>query len=66
MPLTKQQRLWKEYRAARAQYHLVTNYLSAGWANLTKPQRDLLIEFADLAKREADRAKITPSLRIVR
>ena len=64
--LTKQQHLLKEYRAAKAQYDLVTNYLTAAAATLTKPERDLLMEFADVAKREVDRVKTPPPLRIVR
>ena len=58
MSLTKQQRLWKEFLAANAQYELVTSYLTAAAATLTKPERDLLMEFADLAKRESDRLRI--------
>lgn len=58
MPLTKQQRLRKQYRAANSEYHRVTNYLNAAQAILTKPERDLLMAFADLAKRRTDRLRM--------
>jgi hypothetical protein len=46
--------LEKEYRAAIAEYDLLTSYLSAA-KGLTKPARELLREFADLAKRKSER-----------
>ena len=52
----KRQRLEKEYWAAIAEYDLLTSYLKAA-KGLTKPARELLREFADLAKRKSERLR---------
>jgi len=52
---TAKQCLQKEYRAAVAEYHRITNYLKAATGILSKPQRELLKEFAQLAKRKQER-----------
>ena len=52
---TAKQRLQQEYRAAVAEYHRITNYLKAATGILSKPERELLKEFAQLAKRKQER-----------
>jgi hypothetical protein len=60
--MTKE-RLQKEYRAAIAEYDFLTNYLNASNA-LTKPEREFLEEFVNLAKRKSDRLrKVVPPRR---
>lgn len=61
---TKKQRFWREYRAAVSEYHRLTNYLIAARRVLTGPERALLVEFADLAKRKSARLRRVVSLRI--
>jgi hypothetical protein len=39
-------------RAAVSEYHRLTNYLNAARGILTEPERKLLLDFADLAKRK--------------
>ena len=51
MPRMKKQRLQKEYRVAVTEYHRITAYLKAAQGILTRPERELLLEFADLANR---------------
>jgi hypothetical protein len=63
MPLTKQQLLRREYRAAIAEYHCVTNYLTTTRGIVSKPARELLKEFADLAKRKSERLRRMPAPR---
>jgi hypothetical protein len=61
MPPKKRQRLEKEYRAAIGEYDLLTSYLKAAnlkaAKGLTKPARELLTEFAALAKCKAERLR---------
>jgi hypothetical protein len=58
--MTKE-RLQKEYWAAIAEYDFLTNYLNASNA-LTKPEREFLEEFVNLAKRKSDRLrKVVPT-----
>lgn len=59
---TKKQRFWREYRAAVSEYHRLTNYLIAARRVLTGPERALLVEFADLAKRKSARLRRVVSL----
>ncbi|HTS48084.1 MAG TPA: hypothetical protein VMH05_09070 [Bryobacteraceae bacterium] len=54
---TKKQRLQKEYRAASAQYHRITRYLRVASDVLTKAERSLLLEFAEVAKRKYERLR---------
>ena len=46
----RKQRLEKEYWAAVAEYHRITKYLKATTGVLSKANRELLMEFAELAK----------------
>jgi hypothetical protein len=56
-PRTKKQRLQKEYRAASAEYHRITRYLNVATGVLTKGERSLLLEFAEIAKRKYERLR---------
>jgi hypothetical protein len=49
---TKNQRLQRQYRAAIAEYHRITRYLKSGVGILSQAERDLLSEYAELAKRK--------------
>jgi len=63
MPRTKKQRCWREYRAAVTEYHRLTNYLNATHSILTHPERRLLLDFVDDAKRESARLRRVLALR---
>jgi hypothetical protein len=52
---TGKQRLQKEYRAAVAEYHRITNCLKAATGILSYHERELLKEFLQLAKRKQER-----------
>jgi len=54
---TQKQRLQKEYRAASAEYHRITRYLKVATGILTKGERSLLSEFAEVAKRKYQRLR---------
>jgi hypothetical protein len=45
---TAKQRLQKEYRAAVAEYHRITNYLKAATGILSKHEREFLKEYSSL------------------
>jgi len=57
MAHTSTQHVLKEYRAAVSEYHRLTNYLNATHGILTRPERELLLAFADLAKRKSVRLR---------
>jgi hypothetical protein len=63
MPHTKKQHSQREYRAAVSEYHRLTNYLNAARCILTEPERKLLLDFADLAKRKSSRLRSVVALR---
>jgi hypothetical protein len=63
MPHTKKQRSQKEYRVAVSEYHRLTNFLHATRDVLTEPERKLLVDFADLAKRKSSRLRSVVPLR---
>ena len=63
MPHTKKQRSHRKYRAAVSEYHRLTNYLNAARGILTQPERKLLLDFADLAKRKSSRLRSVVALR---
>jgi len=63
MPRTKKQRFWREYRAAVSEHHRLTNYLNATHGILTQPERKLLLDFVDDAKRESARLRRVLALR---
>ena len=54
---TQKQRLQKQYRAASAEYHRIFRYLKTAKSTLTTAERDLLAEFAEIAKRKYDRLR---------
>jgi len=54
---TQKQRLQKECRAASAEYHRITGYLVGATGILTKAERSLLSEFAEVAKRKYERLR---------
>lgn len=53
----KKERLLSEYKKANAERRRILNYLKATEAVLAKPERDLLSEFLQLAKRRCDRLR---------
>ena len=63
MPRTKKQRLRGEYRAAVTEYHRLTNFLNAARGILTEPERKLLLDFSDLAKRKSEQLRKVVALR---
>src|ERR1700736_4347831 len=54
---TKKRRLQKEYWEAVAEYHRINKYLKAATGVLSKPDRELLLEFAALAKSKYERLR---------
>jgi hypothetical protein len=54
---TGHQRLRTQYLAAVAEYNRITRYLKAGVSILSQAERDLLSEFAELAKRRYERLR---------
>ena len=54
---TQKQGPQKEYRAASAEYHRITRYLKVAAGILTKGERSLLSEFAEVAKRKYERLR---------
>jgi len=54
---TEKQRLRRQYRKAAAEYHLLRRYLNAARGILTGPERSLLLNYAELAKRKYERLR---------
>jgi hypothetical protein len=53
----KKQRLLSEYKKAVAERRRLVDYLKAASRILSKPEQDLLLEFAQIAKRKCDRLR---------
>lgn len=53
----KKQRLLGEYKKAAAERRMLANYLKAASKILSKPERELLLEFVQIAKRKCDRLR---------
>ena len=54
---SKKQRLLNQYAKAAAERRRLLNYLKAAAGILSKPERELLLEFAEIAKRKCDRLR---------
>jgi hypothetical protein len=54
---TKKQRLLNEYKKAVAERRTLVNYLKAATGILSKAERELLLEFAQIARRKSDRLR---------
>jgi len=53
----KKQRLLSEYKKAVAERRRLVNYLKAASRILSKLERELLLEFAEIAERKCDRLR---------
>jgi hypothetical protein len=53
----KKQRLLSEYKKAAAERSKLVNYLKAATGILSEPERKLLLEFAQIARRKCDRLR---------
>jgi hypothetical protein len=54
---TKMQRLQNEYKKALIERRRLVNYLKAATGILSEPERQLLLEFAQIARRKCDRLR---------
>ena len=54
---SKKERLIKEYKKAVAERRMLLTYLKAATGVLTTPERELLLEFAQIARRKCDRLR---------
>jgi hypothetical protein len=54
---TKRQRLLSDYKKALAERRSLVNYLKAATGVLSEPERELLMEFALIARRKCDRLR---------
>jgi hypothetical protein len=54
---TRKQRLQAEYRKAAAEMRRLKRYLDAATGVLSKPELQLLLEFAEIAQRKCDRLR---------
>jgi hypothetical protein len=54
---SKKQQLQSEYRNAVAERRRLVNYLKAASSILSKPEQELLLEFAEISKRKCDRLR---------
>jgi hypothetical protein len=54
---SKKQKLMREYRKAAAEHRRLTKYLEADGSILSKAERNLLLEFADLARQKCERLR---------
>jgi len=53
----KEARLLSEYKKAAAERSKLVNYLKAATGILSEPERKLLLEFAQIARRKCDRLR---------
>jgi hypothetical protein len=54
---SKKQQLQSEYRSAIAERLRLVNYLKDASKILSKPERELLLEFTQIARRKCDRLR---------
>jgi hypothetical protein len=54
---TKKQRLLNEYKKAVDERRRLVNYLKAASSILSRPEHELLLEFAQIARRKCDRLR---------
>ena len=54
---TKKHRLLNAYKKAVAERRRLVNYLKAASSFLSKPEQELLLEFAGIARRKCDRLR---------
>jgi hypothetical protein len=54
---TKKQRLLNEYKKAVAERRMLVNYLNGTTGILSKAERELLLEFTQIARRKCDRLR---------